>query len=97
MERIMTLDEEDIIRLIARSVGVDITAVKLKMAADTTLTDEAVEGYEEPVGMMDTTFKFYAKIELPITQIDGTPVEDGENFYASESSDDLIDDDGSEK
>lgn len=96
MERIMTLDEEDIIRLIAKSVGVEINAVKLKLAADMTLTDTTVEGYKSPVGTTDTGFKFYAKIELPVTQIDGTPVEDGEMFYADEGSDDLTDDDGSE-
>lgn len=97
MERIMTLDEEDLIRLIAKSVGVDISAVKLKMAADTTLTDEMIEGSDEPIGMTDTMFKFYAKIELPITQIDGTPVDNADNFYANEGSDDLDDDDGSER
>lgn len=97
MERIMTLDEEDIIRLIARSVGVGIESVKLKMSADTTLSDEEIEGEDEPVGMMDTSFKFYAKIELPITQIDGTPVKDADMFYANESSDDLADDDGTER
>lgn len=97
MERIMTLDEEDIIRLIAKSVGVDISSVKLKMAADTTLSDEPIEGYEDPVGMLDTVYKFYAKVELPITQIDGTPVEDGESFYANENDNDHDEGDGTER
>lgn len=95
MERIMTMDEEDIIRLIARSVGVDITAVKLKMAADTTLADENI-GEGDPVGVMDTNFKFYAKIELPITQIDGTPVKDADPYYANENDNDNDDGDGTE-
>lgn len=96
MERIMTLDEEDIIRLIARSVGVSIESVKLKMSADTTLSDETIDGEDEPVGMMDTTFKFYAKIELPITQIDGTPVKDADPSYANENDNDNDDGDGTE-
>jgi hypothetical protein len=96
MERIMTMDEEDIIKLIAKSVGVDTSAVKLKMSTDTMLMPQEVEGCEEPIGMIDTMFKFYAKIELPITQIDGTPVEDGEIFYSEDGSDDLDDGDGSE-
>lgn len=84
MERIMTLDEEDIIRLIAKSVSVDISNVKLKMAADIVLTEEFVEGNDIPIGMSDTGFKLYAKIELPVTQIDGTPVNDADLYYAKE-------------
>lgn len=97
MERIMTLDEEDIIRLVAKSVGVGIEAVKLKIGVESRLSEEFIdEDNEEPMGVVDTDFKFYAKIELPVTQIDGTEVKDGEMFYASENDNENEDPDGTD-
>lgn len=72
MERVMTLDEEDIIRLIAKSVGVEVEAVKIKTVSDMVLHDEE----EDESGLIDCNFSFYAKVDLPVTQIDGTVVED---------------------
>ena len=97
MERIMTLDEEDIIRLVAKSVGVGIESVKLKVSLESRLSEEFIDEYnEEPTGVVDTDFKLYAKIELPVTQIDGTVVKDGEMFYASENDNEEADPDGTD-
>ena len=90
MERVMTLDEEDIIRLIAKSVGVEVEAVKIKTVSDIVLHDE---GEDEP-GLLDCGFRFYAKVNLPVTQIDGTVVEDtGELDFDSGDEDDGNDED----
>ena len=91
MERIMTMDEEDIIRLIAKSVNVDVSKVKLKLSTESSLYESDDESFKG--GLIDTNMKFYARIELPITQIDGTIVEDGELFYAEDEDDDDLDKD----
>lgn len=85
MERIMTMDEEDIIRLIAKSVNVDVSKVKIKLSTESSLYESDDESFKG--GIIDTNMKFYARIELPITQIDGTVVEDGELYYTEEDED----------
>ena len=79
MERIMTLDDEDIIRLIAKSVDVETSRVRLGMKADVVLdediSDEDDDDETEGLTWCNASFKIYAKIELPVTQIDGTPAE----------------------
>lgn len=85
MERIMTMDEEDIIRLIAKSVNVDVSKVKIKLSTESSLYESDDESFKG--GIIDTNMKFYAKIELPITQIDGTVVEDGDLYYTEEDED----------
>ena len=92
MERIMTLDEEDIIRLIAKSLNVDFSAVSLRMSSDTVLYETQID--EQQVGVVDTGFKFYAKVTLPVTQIDGTEVDDADVTYSDETDHD--DGDGSD-
>lgn len=81
----MTLDEEDIIKLIAKSVGVSRKSVKLKLSAESFLTDvydkdEKEEDSDEisDACFVDASFRIYAKVDLPVTQIDGTEVEYGE-------------------
>ena len=85
MERIMTMDEEDIIRLIAKSVNVDVSKVKIKLSTESSLYESDDESFKG--GLIDTNIKFYARIELPITQIDGTVIEDGELYYTEEDED----------
>lgn len=85
MERIMTMDEEDIIRLIAKSVNVDVSKVKIKLSTESSLYESDDESFKG--GIVDTDMKFYARIELPITQIDGTVIEDGELYYTEEDED----------
>ena len=85
MERIMTMDEEDIIRLIAKSVNVDVSKVKIKLSTESSLYESDDESFKG--GIIDTDMKFYARIELPITQIDGTVIEDGELYYTEEDED----------
>lgn len=85
MERIMTMDEEDIIRLIAKSVNVDVSKVKIKLSTESSLYESDDESFKG--GIIDTNMKFYARIELPITQIDGTVVEDGDLYYTEEDED----------
>lgn len=92
MERIMTLDEEDIIRLIAKSLDVDFSAVNLRVSSDTVLYETEID--EKTVGVVDTGFKLYAKVSLPVTQIDGTEVDDADITYCDE--DDHDDSDGTD-
>lgn len=98
MERIMTLDEEDIIKLIAKSVGVNRKSVKLRLSAETFLTnfDDQEDDDKEEISdecFVDATFKIYAKVNLPITQIDGTEVEYGESYEDEEEDEEKGPDD----
>lgn len=82
MERVMILDEEDILKLIAKSAGVETSQVNLKINIEMKLLSEedfADAGSEvnETGGLswVDTYPKICAKITLPLTEIDGTEIE----------------------